>query len=106
MFEKHFIGFHSIRDTQTNSGEIIKEFAESIKNGVDWNLSLIQAISNWTLPEEIYNERKYKFFILGEAFDWLVLAERLCHEVRGVLPTRMVENLLVFNDFGVPGREF
>ena len=89
------IGFHSIRDTQTSPGEIIREFAESLKNGVDWNLSLIQAISNWTLPEEIYNERKYKFFILGEAFDWLVLAERLCHEVRNILPTRIVENLLV-----------
>ena len=35
---------------------------------------------------EEYQGRTYQYLIQGEAFDWLVLAERLCCELDGVIP--------------------
>jgi hypothetical protein len=36
--------------------------------------------------EESYQGRRYRYLIDGEAFDWLLLAERLCREVESLLP--------------------
>jgi len=40
----------------------------------------------WTVAEEVHNQRRYCYLIAGEAFDWLLLAERLCEAVDGLLP--------------------
>ena len=37
--------------------------------------------------------------IQGEAFDWLVLAERLCGELDGIIPVEEKENLLFLGKF-------
>ena len=49
----------------------------------------------WMLPEETDGGRLYRYFIAGEAFDWLLLAERLCVEVRDLVPEEPVETLLL-----------
>ena len=49
----------------------------------------------WTLPQEVDGERTYRYFIAGEAFDWLMLAERLCREVEGLILEEAVEDLLL-----------
>jgi len=38
------------------------------------------------VAEEVHNQRRYRYLIAGEAFDWLLLAERLCQAVDGLLP--------------------
>ena len=61
--------------------ESINHLNNSIKNGKSWFIALLESISLWTKPEEKYNDNNYIYFLDGEAFDWLVLAERLCYEI-------------------------
>ena len=61
--------------------ESINHLNNSIENGKSWFISLLESISIWTKPEEKYNNNNYIYFLDGEAFDWLVLAERLCYEI-------------------------
>src|SRR5262245_36161989 len=58
--------------------EVILQLKQAIFSGIPWHLALLQAIGHWTKPVEIYQERTYQYMIQGEAFDWLLLAERLC----------------------------
>ena len=80
-------------DAQTR--ELIAGFRESLEGGTDWFPALLDAMAAWTLPEETHRGRTYKYFIGGEAFDWLLLAERLCEEVDGLVPREQVEDLLL-----------
>ena len=65
-----------------------------IEAGRDWCEVLLEAIGQWTLAEEEYKGRTYKYLLLGEAFDWLLLAERLCNEMDGAIPQESKEDLL------------
>jgi hypothetical protein len=53
----------------------------------------------WTTPTETHGGRSYNYFIAGEAFDWLLLAERLCNEVAGLVPEGELEELLFTGRF-------
>jgi len=66
--------------------EAIRHLKQAIASGTHWYIALLEAIGLWTDGEEIYNGRHYRYLIDGEAFDWLLLAERLCQEVDGLLP--------------------
>ena len=57
--------------------EALAHLRQSIANGTHWFLALLEAIALWSLPEETVDERRYCYLIGGEAFDWLLLAERL-----------------------------
>jgi hypothetical protein len=70
----------------TGSAEAIRYLEQSIKSGKHWYIALIEAIRLWTATEEIHDGRRYLYLLDGEAFDWLLLAERLCEAVDGVLP--------------------
>ena len=48
----------------------------------------------WTLPREIHEGRTYQYLIGGEAFDWLLLAERLCVEMEPAISSDEKERLL------------
>ena len=50
----------------------------------------------WTLPREIYQDRTYQYLIGGEAFDWLLLAERLCPEMGAAISSDEQERLLFY----------
>ena len=65
-----------------------------LEAGRDWCEALLEAIGQWTLAEEEYNGRTYNYLLLGEAFDWLLLAERLCTEMDGAIPKESKEELL------------
>lgn len=58
---------------------------ESVATGEHWYLALLKAMSRWTLAEEVIGDRHYRYLIGGEAFDWLLLAERLIEELPGVV---------------------
>ncbi|MBE9512889.1 MAG: hypothetical protein IMY77_02390 [Chloroflexi bacterium] len=59
---------------------------QAISGGKHWYIALLEAIGLWSTAEELYNGRRYRYLIAGEAFDWLLLAERLCEAVDGLLP--------------------
>jgi len=62
--------------------DAIKQLREAVARGEHWRLALLEAIGRWSSVEENYAERHYCYFIGGEAFDWLLLAERLMEEIR------------------------
>ncbi len=68
---------------------------EAIASGRHWYLALLEAISLWTRAEETHDGRDYRYLIGGEAFDWLVLAERLLDTVNGLVPQSERDALLL-----------
>jgi len=66
----------------------------AISEGRDWPEALLEAMALWTTPSEVRGKRKHDYFIAGEAFDWLLLAERLLDEVRDAVPQDEMETLL------------
>ena len=74
--------------------EALRHLRAAVRSGVPWHQALLQAVGLWTIPEEVYEDRTYKYLIQGEAFDWLVLAERLCAELDGYIPAEDRELLL------------
>lgn len=72
----------------------IAHLKQAIARGRHWYIALLEAIGLWRKAEECYNERHYKYLIGGEAFDWLLLAERLCLEVDDLIPEQEKIDLL------------
>ncbi len=65
-----------------------------ITEGVHWFIALLEAIGQWDQVTEDYRGRHFEYLIENEAFDWLVLAERLLDPVVDLCPSREVEELL------------
>ncbi|MFC1993001.1 hypothetical protein ACFLV3_04245 [Chloroflexota bacterium] len=66
--------------------EAIRHLEQAITDGKHWYIALLEAIGLWASVEEDHGGRHYRYLIGGEAFDWLLLAERLCETVNGLLP--------------------
>ena len=62
-------------------------------------MSLLETMAVWGTPQEKYRGRTYKYFIAGEAFDWLLLAERLCSSISDLVPPQEMEDLLCYGRF-------
>ena len=77
-----------------NVPEAILHLRTTLAAGTSWHRAILEAIGHWTLPEEVYEGRRYRYLLLGEAFDWLLLAERLCAEIDGAIPREEKEQLL------------
>ncbi len=75
--------------------DAVRHFRESLKAGRPWEEALLEAMGLWTLAEEGYEGRHYRYLLLGEAFDWLLLAERLLSKADGLVAARDVERLLL-----------
>ncbi len=58
---------------------------DAVDAGDHWYLALLKTIARWTTAEEVIGERRYRYLIGGEAFDWLLLAERLMDELAEVV---------------------
>jgi len=82
--------------TSANNTEVIGYLEQAITGGKHWYIALLEAIGMWTIAEEVHNQRRYCYLIAGEAFDWLLLAERLCEAVDGLLPDDE-KNALLFH---------
>ncbi|MDP2730718.1 MAG: hypothetical protein Q8O55_09565 [Dehalococcoidales bacterium] len=72
--------------TLSGDNEAIRHFEQAVLSGKHWYLALLEAIGLWETTEENYDGRTYRYLIAGEAFDWLLLAERLCQTVDALLP--------------------
>jgi hypothetical protein len=76
----------STQPASSDSTAAIEQLEQAILNGQHWYIALLEAIGRWTQNEEVYSGRRYQYLIDGEAFDWLLLAERLCAAVDDLLP--------------------
>ena len=82
--------------------EAMTYLKQSLASGKHWYLALLGAMGLWTSAEEVHEGRTYRYLIDGEAFDWLLLAERLCQAVDSLLP-EAEKNALLFH--GIPPLE-
>jgi hypothetical protein len=83
--------------TEFEENEAIRHLQQAIGSGKHWYLALLEAISMWTKAEETVDDRPFRYLIAGEAFDWLLLAERLCQSVNGMIPEEEQEKLLFYD---------
>ena len=74
--------------------EAIQHMKQAIAEGKHWYIALLEAIGLWSKAEETHNGRHYRYLVGGEAFDWLLLAERLCLEIDGLFPEKERDDLL------------
>ena len=74
--------------------QALEHLKGSLRAGNSWPYALLESIALWASPEELYQRRRYRYVIDGEAFDWLLLAQRLCEEVDGLIPQEEKEALL------------
>jgi hypothetical protein len=68
----------------------------AITTGKHWYIALLEAMGLWEKEQERYKGRDYHYLIGDEAFDWLLLAERLCMEIDGLIPEKEKIDLLFF----------
>lgn len=74
--------------------DTVLRMRQAIHDGQHWFEALLDAIGRWRLPSETVDGRTYHYLIGGEAFDWLLLAERLLDEVTDLVPEAEREALL------------
>jgi hypothetical protein len=79
----------SSQDTQAVQG-----LKSAVAQGKNWYMALLEAIRAWQSTEEDYAGRHYQYLVDNEAFDWLLLTERLCEELHGLVPETERTNLL------------
>jgi hypothetical protein len=79
--------------------EAIRYLEQAIASGKHWYIALLEAIGLWSAATEVHNGRTYCYLVASEAFDWLLLAERLCEAVDGFLPA---EDKLALLFYGKP----
>ena len=70
----------------SGDAQAISHMKQAITSGKHWYSALLEAIGLWVSAKEDYNGRTYHYLLAGEAFDWLLLAERLCQVVEELLP--------------------
>lgn len=79
--------------------EALSHLKTSVESGMPWHRALLETVGLWTQPQEEYQGRSYQYLIQGEAFDWLLLADRLCSELDGIIPGDEKEQLLFSGEF-------
>lgn len=81
-------------DAALANSEVIDRLRLAILGGQHWFTALLDAAGRWRLPEERYRGRVYRFLTGGEAFDWLLLADRLLDGVADLVPPAEAQALL------------
>lgn len=74
--------------TKVQRDPVVQDFISAVARGEHWAPALARAMAAWQLAEETIGDRHYRYLIGGEAFDWLVLAERLLDEVADFVPDK------------------
>jgi hypothetical protein len=80
--------------------DILAAIRQSVESGErHWFLAVLEGVGQWPLAEEEVNGRRYRYLVGGEAFDWLLLVERLCETLGDLAPEGEREALLVHGRF-------
>lgn len=74
--------------------QAIAHLKNALADGRDWVHALLESMSIWRLQEEVYQQEHHRYLLDGEAFDWILLAERLLEEVDGLVPEQEKKDLL------------
>jgi len=90
-------GKRKLQTSHSGDREAIEHFKQAIASGKHWYIALLEAIGLWSSHDETRNGRYYRYLIDGQAFDWLLLAERLCQEVDGLIAKQEVLDLLLWS---------
>ncbi len=72
----------------------LEHFKAALESAKPWCQALLEAMAQWASSEEVHQGRRYRYLIDGEAFDWLLLAERLCAEADSLIPEGARDSLL------------
>jgi hypothetical protein len=64
----------------------LTSLCRSVQAGKPWAVALLTAVGEWTAPRELVDGEELSYLIGGEAFDWLLLAERLLRGLDAGLP--------------------
>ncbi|MBA01887.1 MAG: hypothetical protein CL752_05695 [Chloroflexi bacterium] len=67
-----------------------------IESGEHWYTALLDVINLWSVPYEEIDGVTYHYLIDGEAFNWLLLAQRLLDEILTIAPNNEIEKLLLY----------
>ena len=79
---------------------LLGRLREAVESGErHWFIALLEGVGQWPLAEEEVNGRRYRYMIGGEAFDWLLLAERLCEALDDLTAEEEREALLMHGRF-------
>ena len=78
------------------AAETLRQLRRDLAAGVAWPQALLLAVGRWPLAEEIRHGQTLRYMIGGEAFDWLLLAQRLLAETDGAVPPEEQERLLFY----------
>lgn len=87
-------------DTEEPAGlpapeETILRLRQAILAGEHWFSALLDAVGRWRVAQEVVRGREYRYLAGGEAFDWLLLAERLLDELEDLVPARERDDLVL-----------
>jgi hypothetical protein len=66
--------------------EAVRRLRADIGQGQPWYPALLSAMSRWQIPEETTDGEVRRYLLAGEAFDLVLLAERLLDEVADLVP--------------------
>ncbi|MFC1985547.1 hypothetical protein ACFLWC_00960 [Chloroflexota bacterium] len=85
-----------------------RHLEQAITSGKHWYIALLEAIGLWDTAEEAHNGHINRYLVAGEAFDWLLLAERLCESADGLLPDDEKTTLLFHGEppLNLPAKKF
>jgi hypothetical protein len=87
----------TIQTMTTADARAIEHLRQAVASGKHWYIPLLEATKLWKSAEEDYQDRHLRYLINGEAFDWLLLAERLSDEICQSIPEKERANLLFFD---------
>ncbi len=76
---------------------VIRRLRQDITAGKHWYVAILEAVRSWDIAEETTKGRTWQYLVSGEAFDWLLLAERLCDSVSELIP-EPEKTYLLFHD--------
>lgn len=75
--------------------ETILRMRQAVMDGQQhWFEALVDAVGRWRVPVETVRGREFRYLVGGEAFDWLLLAERLLDEIADLVPEEERDALL------------
>jgi hypothetical protein len=75
-----------LNQTDPHVTAIIDKLRSDVGAGEHWYPALLDAIREWLLTSENIDGRLYRYLIAGEAFDLMLLAERLLAEISDLVP--------------------
>ena len=89
-------------DCSPQIDDLLARLRELVESGErHWFVAVLEGAGQWPLAEEEVDGRLYRYLIGGEAFDWLLLAERLCKALADVTPQDEREALLMHGRFPI-----